>query len=107
MKIKVGDQVKVIAGQYKDSVGKVLKTLSKDNKVIVEGVNIHKRHTKPNQMNQAGGIFESEAPIHVSNVKLVDKKAKKEVKEVKEAKVSKEAKKETKTKEKTSKKKAS
>ena len=90
MKVKVGDQVKVIAGQYKDSVGKVLKTLKKENKVIVEGVNIHKRHTKPNQMNQAGGIFESEAPIDASNVKIVEnkKEAKKESKkEVKEAKV--------------------
>ncbi len=94
MKIKVGDQVKVIAGQYKDSVGKVLKTLKKENKVIVEGVNVHKRHTRPNQMNQAGGIFESEAPIHVSNVKKVE--TKKEVKkEVKEAKVEKAPKKTT------------
>ena len=101
MKIKVGDQVKVIAGQYKGNVGKVMKTLAKDSKVVVEGVNIHKRHTKPSQMNQAGGIFESEAPIHVSNVKKIDKKEAK--KEVKEAKV--EAKKETKAK--TSKKKAS
>ena len=89
MKIKVGDQVKVIAGQYKDSIGKVLKTLKKENKVIVEGVNIHKRHTRPNQMNQAGGIFESEAPINVSNVKKIDTKEAK--KEVKEAKVEKKA----------------
>ena len=102
MKIKVGDQVKVIAGQYKDSVGKVLKTLSKKDKVIVEGVNVHKRHTRPNQMNQVGGIFESEAPIHVSNVKKIEKKEAK--KEVKEAKVAKETKP---TKAKTSKKKAS
>ena len=84
MKITVGDQVKVIAGQYKDSVGKVMRTLKKENKVVVEGVNIHKRHTKPSQMNQAGGIFESEAPIDASNVKKIDKKeAKKEVKEAK------------------------
>ena len=104
MKIKVGDQVKVIAGQYKDSVGKVLKTLSKKDKVIVEGVNVHKRHTRPNQMNQVGGIFESEAPIHASNVKKIDKKEVK--KEVKDAKVA--AKKETKeAPKKTSKKKAS
>lgn len=101
MKIKVGDQVKVIAGQYKDSVGKVLKTLKKENKVIVEGVNVHKRHTKPNQMNQAGGIFESEAPINVSNVKKVEIK-KETKKEVKEAKVEK-----TTTKKTASKKKAS
>ena len=101
MKVKVGDQVKVIAGQYKDSVGKVLKTLKDSNKVIVEGVNIHKRHVKPNQMNQAGGIFESEAPIDASNVKKIDKKESK--KEVKEAKVEKTTKKAPKT----SKKKAS
>ena len=94
MKIKVGDQVKVIAGQYKDSVGKVLKTLKKENKVIVEGVNVHKRHTRPNQMNQAGGIFESEAPIHVSNVKKIETK-KEAKKEVKEAKVEKAPKKTT------------
>jgi large subunit ribosomal protein L24 len=90
MKIKVGDQVKVIAGQYKNAEGKVLKTLKKENKVIVEGVNVHKRHTRPNQMNQAGGIFESEAPIHVSNVKKVETK-KESKKEVKEAKVEKKA----------------
>ena len=89
MKLKVGDLVKVIAGKDKDKTGKIIKTLKKENKVIVEGVNIHKRHVKPNQMNQAGGIFESEAPIHASNVKKVDKKENK--KEVKEAKVEKKA----------------
>lgn len=102
MKLKVGDLVKVIAGQHKDKTGKIIKTLKNENKVIVEGVNIHKRHVKPNQMNQAGGIFESEAPIHASNVKKVDKKDNK--KEVKEAKVEKTTKKTT---AKTSKKKAS
>lgn len=102
MKLKVGDLVKVIAGQHKDKTGKIIKTLKNENKVIVEGVNIHKRHVKPNQMNQAGGIFESEAPIHASNVKKIDKKENK--KEVKEAKVEKTAKKTT---AKTSKKKAS
>lgn len=91
MKVKVGDLVKVIAGQYKNNEGKVLKTLKKENKVIVEGVNVHKRHVKPNQMNQAGGIFESEAPIHVSNVKKVETK-KESKKEAKEAKVEKAAK---------------
>lgn len=84
MKLKVGDLVKVIAGKDKDKTGKIIKTLKNENKVIVEGVNIHKRHVKPNQMNQAGGIFESEAPIHASNVKKVDKKEnKKDAKEVK------------------------
>ena len=105
MKVKVGDQVKVITGQYKGNVGKVLKTLKKENKVIVEGVNIHKKHIKPSQMNQNGGIFESEAPIHASNVKKVEdtKETKKDAKkEVKEAKVEKTTKKAA-----TSKKKAS
>ena len=90
MKLKVGDLVKVIAGQHKDKTGKIIKTLKNENKVIVEGVNIHKRHVKPNQMNQAGGIFESEAPIHASNVKKVDKKEnKKDAKEVKVEKATK------------------
>ena len=96
MKLKVGDLVKVLAGKDKDKTGKIIKTLRKENKVIVEGVNIHKRHVKPNQMNQAGGIFESEAPIHASNVKIVDKKEIK--KEAKEAKVEKATKKTTKKK---------
>lgn len=98
MKLKVGDLVKVIAGKDKDKTGKILKTLRSENKVIVEGINIHKRHVKPNQMNQNGGIFESEAPIHASNVKKIDKK------EAKEAKVEKTTKKAA---TKTSKKKAS
>ena len=72
MKIKVGDQVKVIAGADKGKTGKVLQTLKKDNKVIVENVNIRKRHQKPNQMNQKGGIIEFNAPIHVSNVQKVE-----------------------------------
>ena len=74
MKIKVGDQVKVIAGQYKDSTGKVLKTLKNEHKVIVEGVNVVKRHTKPNNMNPDGGIINKEMPISVSNVKLAEGK---------------------------------
>src|SRR5574344_830985 len=87
MKIKVGDQVKVITGQDKGKEGKVIATLKKINKVVVEGVNIHKKHQKPNNANQNGGIFEKETPIDVSNVKLVETKkdTKKEVK--KEAKV--------------------
>ena len=74
MKIKVNDNVQVIAGADKGKTGKVLKTLAKDNKVVVEGINISKRHTKPRTNNENGGIFEIEMPIHVSNVKLVDKK---------------------------------
>lgn len=85
MKIKVGDQVKVITGQEKGKEGKVIATLKDINKVVVEGINVHKKHQKPNNMNQNGGIFDKEAPIHVSNVKKIE--TKKEVK--KEAKVEK------------------
>ena len=74
MKIKKDDMVIVIAGKDKDKTGKVLSV--KDGKVIVEGVNVVKKHTKPNQMNQNGGIVEKEAAIDVSNVMLlVDGKA--------------------------------
>ena len=78
MKVKVGDNVKVIAGKDKGKTGRVIKTLKKDNKVVVEGINIVKKHVKPNRMNEVGSIVEVEAPIHVSNVKLVEetKKAK-------------------------------
>ncbi|MBR1679225.1 MAG: 50S ribosomal protein L24 [Bacilli bacterium] len=72
MKIKVNDEVLVIAGKDKGKSGKVVKTLKKDNKVIVEGINVHKKHQKPNNANENGGIFDVEAPIHVSNVKKVE-----------------------------------
>lgn len=72
MKVKVGDNVLVIAGADKGKSGKVIKTLKKDNKVVVEGVHIVHKHIKPNRTNETGGILEIEAPIHVSNVKLVD-----------------------------------
>ena len=68
-KIKKDDMVIVIAGKDKDKTGKVLSV--KDGKVIVEGVNVVKKHTKPNQMNQNGGIVEKEAAIDASNVMLV------------------------------------
>ncbi len=70
MKIRKNDTVKVIAGSYKDKgrVGKVLKVYPDKNRIIVEGVNIIKRHTRPSQKNPQGGIVEKEAPIHVSNV---------------------------------------
>lgn len=71
MKIIRDDKVKVIAGNNKGKIGKVLKVIVDKNKVIVEGVNIVKKHQKPNQVNQQGGIIEKEAPIHVSNVMLV------------------------------------
>ena len=72
MKIKVGDEVLVIAGKDKGKNGKVIKTIRKDEKVVVEGINIVKKHVKPNNQNDKGGIFDIEAPIHVSNVKKVE-----------------------------------
>ena len=80
MKIKVGDKVKVITGHYKGTIGEVKAVGQKSNKVIVEGVNIVKKHLKPSQANPDGGIVEHEAPIHVSNVALYDSKTKKTVK---------------------------
>lgn len=83
MKVKVGDTVKVIAGADKGKTGKVLKTLKTESRVVVEGIHIVKKHAKPTA-NFAGGIIEVEAPIHVSNVKVVDEKeAKKEKVEAK------------------------
>lgn len=90
MKIKVGDNVRVITGSNKGKEGKVLNVLRKDNRVVVDGVNIVKKHVKPNRTNESGGILEVEAPLHISNVKVLTKETKKEVKkEVKEKKASK------------------
>ena len=86
MKIKVGDNVKVLAGKDKGKEGKVIKTLKKDNKVVVEGINMVKKHVKPRGMNEVGSIIDVEAPIHASNVKLNTKETKKDAKKVKETK---------------------
>lgn len=93
MKIKVGDNVRVITGSNKGKEGKVLKVLRSENKVVIDGVNIVKKHLKPNRTNESGGILEIEAPIHMSNVKVASKETKK--KEVKKE-VKKEDKKEVK-----------
>lgn len=74
MKIKIGDEVLVIAGRDKGKSGKVIKTLKNEDKVVVEGINIVKKHVKPNNQNNNGGIFDIEAPIHVSNVKKIEEK---------------------------------
>lgn len=74
MKFKVGDKAIVIAGSNKGKIGKITKVLLKESKVIVEGVNVVKRHKKADGQNQTGGIVEFEAPIHSSNVMLVDPK---------------------------------
>lgn len=83
MKVKVGDNVKVLAGKDKGKEGKVLFTLRKKDRVVVEGVNIVKKNMKPSRMNETGGIVEVEHPIHVSNVKVLttDKKVKETKKE--------------------------
>ena len=74
MKLKKSDTIVVIAGNYKGKTGKILKVYPKENRVIVEGVNIRKRHTKANQKNPQGGIMEKETPINVSNVMIIDSK---------------------------------
>ncbi|NYE57953.1 50S ribosomal protein L24 [Carboxydothermus ferrireducens] len=71
LKVKKGDTVLVIAGKDKDKKGKIVQVLPKENRVVVEGVNIVKRHTRPNPKLPQGGIVEKEAPIHVSNVMVI------------------------------------
>ena len=73
MKIKKGDKVVILSGDDKGKNGEVVKAMPKEGKVIVQGVNLVKRHTKPSQTTP-GGIVTKEAPIHVSNVALVDAK---------------------------------
>jgi len=72
LKIKSGDNVIVTAGDHKGTEGKVLRVLIEKNKAIVEGVNLVKKHEKPSAANPQGGITEKEAPIHISNLSLVD-----------------------------------
>lgn len=74
-KLKKNDNVKVIAGNDKNATGKILFIDREKGRVIVEGVNIMHRHTKPNQKNQQGGIVKREAPINISNVMLIDPKS--------------------------------
>ena len=69
--IKRNDKVKVIAGKDKGKIGKVLKVITKKSSVLIEGINIVKRHTSPKSSNRQGGIIESEAHIHWSNVMLM------------------------------------
>ncbi len=71
--IKKGDAVEVTSGNHKGSTGKVLQLLPKKNQVLIQGVHIVKKHTKKSQDNPQGAIIEREGPVHVSNVKLVDK----------------------------------
>ena len=74
MKIKKNDMVMIIAGNDRGKTGKILKVFPKINRVIIEGINMRKRHTKPTQKNPQGGILEKEATIHASNVMMLDPK---------------------------------
>lgn len=78
MKVKVGDKVKVLTGKDKGKEGRVIVTLKKKDRVVVEGINLVKKHLKPGRANETGGIVETENSIHVSNVKVIteEKKAK-------------------------------
>jgi len=71
IKIKKGDTVRVIAGSNKGAEGSVLSVSRETNKAVVEGVNVVKKHNKPNAQNPQGGITEKEAPIHLSNLSLI------------------------------------
>ncbi|WP_347938973.1 50S ribosomal protein L24 [Rickettsia oklahomensis] len=73
LKVKKGDEVIIIAGKHKGKKGKILRVFPKDSKVIVAGVNLVKKHTKPNQMSE-GGIITKELPIHISNIAHIDPK---------------------------------
>lgn len=70
--VKRGDTVYVNAGEYKGQRGRVLEVITKDQKAIVEGINMVSKHTKPNAQYPQGGIIKKEAPIHISNLMLVD-----------------------------------
>ena len=75
MNFKTGDKVNVIAGKDKGKSGKILHVLRNKDKVVVEGINVVKKHQKPNATNQTGGIVEREHPIHISNIMMSDPKS--------------------------------
>jgi large subunit ribosomal protein L24 len=75
MHVKKGDKVRVISGKDKGKTGLILAAFPKESRVLVEGVNIVKKHSKPSQVNPQGGIISFEAPIHVSNVMPIDPKS--------------------------------
>jgi large subunit ribosomal protein L24 len=73
-KIRKGDKVVVLSGKDKGKTGEVVRSMPKDMKVVVSGVNVHARHRKPSQLNPQGGIERKEAPLHVSKVAIADPK---------------------------------
>lgn len=80
MRIKKDDKVKVIVGKDRGKIAKVLKVINSENKVVVEGVNVVKKHVKPGAVSKEGGIISIEKPIDVSNVMYYDEDSKKAVK---------------------------
>jgi ribosomal protein L24 len=74
LKIKTGDSVVVIAGEHKGQKGKILNVDREKNRAIVEGINLISKHTKPSAQNPQGGIIKKEAPIHISNLSLLEPK---------------------------------
>ncbi len=77
MKIKNGDTVLIISGKDRGKKGKVIKVLPEENRIVVEGVNLRKKHTRPKKQGEKGQIVEITAPLNVSNVKLICQKCKK------------------------------
>ncbi|MBT8235615.1 MAG: 50S ribosomal protein L24 [Bacteroidia bacterium] len=75
LKIKTGDTVRIIAGDHKGSEGKVIEVDKQKNKALIEGINMVSKHEKPSAKNPQGGIVQKEAPIHISNLSLIDSKS--------------------------------
>ncbi|MEN8790289.1 MAG: 50S ribosomal protein L24 [Flavobacteriaceae bacterium] len=75
LRIKTGDTVRIIAGDHKGTEGKIVRVLRDKNKAIVEGANMVSKHEKPSAKNPQGGIVKKEAPIHLSNLALIDSKS--------------------------------
>ena len=75
LKIRTGDTVRIIAGDHKGTEGKVMKVFIEKNKAIVEGANMVSKHEKPSAKNPQGGIVKKEAPVHISNLALIDSKS--------------------------------
>lgn len=73
--VKKGDNVKVLSGEYRGQTGTIIEMLPEANKALVEGINVVKKHNKPSASNPQGGVTEKEAPIHLSNLMLVDPKS--------------------------------
>ena len=76
LKVKAGDLVKVIAGNHKGEQGKIVRVFVDKNTAVVEGINMVSKHTKPSAASPQGGIVKKEAPIHISNIALIDPKTK-------------------------------